>query len=162
MFQQKTFGNTRRHGPFARSRRPHNNHTEDLVKRHHCTVLLFRFLTPGCFFKVRGRKSFLDAQLDQVPLSYPRSVQRCTTWGWLVQPVDAHQAFTSLPSVLQKDKRGRGGAKEERRRRGGMLQCRSQQRWVDSELNKASFSNSSRFTFCFYCITGLCNCSKAD
>lgn len=55
---------------------------------------------------------------------------------------------------------------EVQRRRGGgggwMLQCRSKQRWVDSELNKASFSNSSRFTFCFYCITGLCNCSKAD
>lgn len=119
VFQQETFGDTRGHGPFARPRRTHNNHTEDLVERHPCTVLLSSFSMPGCLFKVRRRKSFLDAQLDQVPLSSPRSVQRCTTWGWLVQPVDAHSAFPSLPSVLQRDKRGRGGTKEERRRRGG-------------------------------------------
>lgn len=139
MFQQKTFGNTRRHGSFARSRRTHNNHTEDLAERHRCTVLLFRLLMPGCLFKVRRRKSFLDAQLDQAPLSYPRSVRRCTTWGWLVQHVDAHPASTSLPSVLQKDKRGRGGAQEERGGGGGCSNVgQSSGGWIQSETKLRS------------------------
>lgn len=91
--------------------------------------ILWRDITARSFFGVyesqavylrhRGENHYwMRNGLDQVPLSYPRSMQRCTTWGWLLQPVD-----TQLSSVRKHNEEEEVHRRRRRRRRRRRGRC---------------------------------------
>lgn len=130
VLQRKTFGNARRYGSFPRSGRSHNNHTKDLVKRHHCTILLWGLLMPGCLFKVRRRKSLLDAQRPGSGSTFLSKRYATFHYVGVASAASRHSASPHLTSFRAAEtQRGRGGAEEEEEEEW-MQRCQSKQGWV--------------------------------